>query len=66
MFPVAAATRAVPTIGAIAVRTPRRLSTSRPTKLPAPRLSAYETGGRVDGDERRDTHEHERLEVEAR
>ena len=45
MLPAADATRAVPTIGAIAARTPRTCSASIPTSLAASRFSMYETGG---------------------
>jgi hypothetical protein len=45
MLPVADATRAVPTIGAIATSTPRTCSASIPTSLAASRFSRYETGG---------------------
>ena len=66
MLPVADAMRAVPTIGAIAARTPRTCSASIPASPAAPRFSAYETAGRVDCDQRSDANEKERLEIEAR
>ena len=45
MLPAADATRAVPTIGAIAAITPLTFSASIPTLLAASRFSMYETGG---------------------
>ena len=66
MLPVADATRAVPTIGAIAAEHAANLLGVYPDRPCRLEIQRIRDGGGVDRDERGDANEHEGLRVEAR